>query len=343
MRVIDDNGRELNADYSVEREGEFLSLLLESSGGRTSPGRPPRNNEYRPALELLLARLAEHGATLEDALVDSRHTRGMPEQERRLIDRPIVLSVQSDFEALRRRLSTAQASIGQAPGATKGGNASKRIRLRLSVPGYGTGEAARLATHLASPVTGDDRVVRATVNEWWAGEPAEHFWMEITDRPDVGNNLIAPQLDGGGRPTPPPRTQAPRRARSGAGYIADPVLRRAIETHAVRCALELYTDYDVTDVGATESYDLRAVKEAEEIHVEVKGSTGTADTVELTTNEVQHAHGHRTDLVVVDRITWTRRPDGTIETEGGRRRHWAGWRPSDADLNPTRYRYRLPD
>lgn len=37
------------------------------------------------------------------------------------------------------------------------------------------------------------------VNTWWTGDGAERYWMEITDRPDVGTDLNAPQRDGAGR------------------------------------------------------------------------------------------------------------------------------------------------
>jgi hypothetical protein len=36
------------------------------------------------------------------------------------------------------------------------------------------------------------------ISEWWAGDPSERFWMEITDRSDLGANLHAPQKDAGG-------------------------------------------------------------------------------------------------------------------------------------------------
>ena len=55
------------------------------------------------------------------------------------------------METLRRRMGTAQAKIAQAPDATKGGNATKRIRLRLQVPGYQPGDARRLTAMLAAP------------------------------------------------------------------------------------------------------------------------------------------------------------------------------------------------
>ena len=38
------------------------------------------------------------------------------------------------------------------------------------------------------------------VNEWWASDPAQRYWLEITDRADLGENLHAPQQDGSGRP-----------------------------------------------------------------------------------------------------------------------------------------------
>lgn len=37
------------------------------------------------------------------------------------------------------------------------------------------------------------------INEWWHGDPAERYWMEITDRTDLGADLHAPQLDDAGR------------------------------------------------------------------------------------------------------------------------------------------------
>src|SRR5690242_6268596 len=37
------------------------------------------------------------------------------------------------------------------------------------------------------------------LNLWWSDRPNERFWMEITDREDVGVDLLAPQYDGVGR------------------------------------------------------------------------------------------------------------------------------------------------
>jgi hypothetical protein len=57
-------------------------------------------------LELLVSRLKERRAVLQDALVDSAVTRRPPEAERRLISQPNLLTGEQDVTALRRRLST---------------------------------------------------------------------------------------------------------------------------------------------------------------------------------------------------------------------------------------------
>jgi HNH endonuclease len=152
MFATNDSGQILDAEYVVEREGEQLALILSSSSGPAGT-RPARNTAYRPALALLLARLRDLGAVIEDALVDSRSTQrhGTPEALRRLISSPIRLVEEPDIEAVRLRLTSAQARVDQAPGASKGGNSSKRIRLRLHVPGFPPDAAGRLEAALADP------------------------------------------------------------------------------------------------------------------------------------------------------------------------------------------------
>jgi len=38
------------------------------------------------------------------------------------------------------------------------------------------------------------------INEWWTTDPGQRYWMEITDRDDLGADLFAPMTDGSGRP-----------------------------------------------------------------------------------------------------------------------------------------------
>ena len=40
------------------------------------------------------------------------------------------------------------------------------------------------------------------LNVWWQGDPSERYWLEITDRPDIGVDLHAPQRDASGNQTP---------------------------------------------------------------------------------------------------------------------------------------------
>jgi hypothetical protein len=72
--------------------------------------------------------------------------------KRRLITEPVKLALVPDMEALRVQMGTAQAKIAQEPDATKGGNSTKRIRLRLDVPGYGPDQAQRIAGIVSMPL-----------------------------------------------------------------------------------------------------------------------------------------------------------------------------------------------
>lgn len=37
------------------------------------------------------------------------------------------------------------------------------------------------------------------MRRWWDGDAGERFWLEVTDRQDLGANLHAPQVDDAGR------------------------------------------------------------------------------------------------------------------------------------------------
>jgi hypothetical protein len=142
-----------------------------------------------------------------------------------------------------------------------------------------------------------------------------------------------------------PVTIKGRRGR-GAGYIQDASLRRALEIHAVDWAMVHYEGqgYDVYNVGANQSYDILALRGTEELHIEVKGSSGEdVSSVELTRGEVDHGRLSTTDLVVVDGIRWERLPSSEVQTRGGRARIWRLWTPTPDSLEPTRYRHSIPD
>lgn len=174
--MVDDDDKRLDAEFQVEADGDLLALIMESRSG-ASGSRPARNPDYNRSLTVLLSGLAALDAVLVDALVDSQLTRelGLPEAERRLAEVPLRLADVTDKEALRRKMGTAQSRIGQAPDATKGGNATKRIRLRVEVPGYEPADAARLADALTMPLTGSVPIFILTWNpDRWAWPPDEY-------------------------------------------------------------------------------------------------------------------------------------------------------------------------
>jgi hypothetical protein len=112
------------------------------------------------------------------------------------------------------------------------------------------------------------------------------------------------------------RRQLTRRAR-----LADAVSYVDIERHALEQALSHYQQlgYAVSDVSASHSYDLQAIRDDAMRHIELKASTRVVRDVLLTASEIAHARaGTLTDLVVIDRIKCVRLKDGTIQARGGR-------------------------
>jgi len=151
--AYDDDGKQLDAKYEVEQDRAGLSLIMHSSSG-TRRDRPPTNTQYRDALLVFLRRLKELNGVLDDALVDTRETRrrGVPEGERRIIDPPVELST-ADVVEVRRGLLNRQSRVALSPDAKRqDSNATRTIRLRLTVPGFGPGDAKVLADVLTRRV-----------------------------------------------------------------------------------------------------------------------------------------------------------------------------------------------
>ncbi|MET8212566.1 DUF3883 domain-containing protein [Streptomyces sp. NPDC005373] len=79
-------------------------------------------------------------------------------------------------------------------------------------------------------------------------------------------------------------------------------------------------------------------------HVEVKGTTGAATSVELTINEVLHARDkdNTVDLYVVSDIKVDTLTD-PYTASGNKVTLFTDWEPAEEDLRPRKYEYRLPD
>jgi hypothetical protein len=156
--------------------------------------------------------------------------------------------------------------------------------------------------------------------------------------------LSLDELEDAPRPGPrPSRGKSPKRRDSG--HIADSAVRTAIEWRAVNLATERYgaEGYDVAYTGASKPYDLVVTKGRDVRRVEVKGSSGAATAVELTSGEVANSREPiPTDLYVVDGISWERAADGSVQASGGDERRWRGWVAEDERLTAMRYRHALP-
>lgn len=265
LHPIDSTGRLLDASFRVEQYGDRQSVIMESRSGGQADGRGRRNSEYFPALSLLLSRLAETNAVLEDAFVDSSATRDLPVDDRRLhlqiAEYPVRLGAVGDIEALRMDLCRAQRPVGQRPGA-RGGNNHKRIRLVITP----TSERIEdLGTHLA----GDAETTSA-------GEPEAAR----------AQRMLRPRRQGF-------VSSVPRR-RAIEQYAVARVVEDLEEER-----------WDVDDVGSYEPFDLLCHRGQDELRVEVKGTTGEGREVILTAGEVRHAveHAHHVALAVVSEIS----------------------------------------
>jgi len=314
--MVDDRGHELDADYHGEPDRPYIALILESRSGRNPP-EPPRNGDYNPVLELLLARLGKLGAVLVDVLLDTGYTQrlGIPEADRRLIKSPVRLALEPDMATLRRRIGNAQAKIGRTSRASTRGENRKRIRLRVDVPDYQPDDAARLSERLAAPIT-------ETADTGLRYSPVEQAEEAVQD---AAGKVV--------------------RRGTGQGFQRDQEVKAKVEARAMSVATEFYAEkgWIVRDVHSAESYDLLCLRNGEVKHVEVKGTTEDGAMVLLTLNEVRHARENpSTALFVLSNVRVEPAEDGTINVTGGVRHLNDPWHIDDGTLTPLGFRYQIP-
>ncbi len=134
------------------------------------------------------------------------------------------------------------------------------------------------------------------------------------------------------------KSMAPHRNGVGQGFQSDIRARLAVERYAEGIAREHYESqhFTVKRVGAP--YDLLCTKGDQMIHVEVKGTQGTADQVLVTVGEVMSARSKASELFVVSGIAVS----NAYRCTGGRTLVIAPWYPADSDLRPITYRYSVP-
>ncbi|TDW98060.1 protein NO VEIN domain-containing protein [Kribbella sp. VKM Ac-2566] len=256
MKLVDDDGRHIDARLTVEQTARGdVEVVLDSAGG-TGGSRQSRNREYPLALETLLRRFSLADASLLDVLVESRTAQSLPPEDRRVHPvpwtYPVRLNDVADYPRLRLALTRPQGNIASTARAG-GGNERKRIRLTFAVPnGRDLDQIKALlqVTNLPSPTS-----------EGLA--------------PEVADAHLAADI-GAGRP--------PR----GQGFRQDVKARLAIEAHAVSVTTTFLRKlgYSVDNVGATQPFDLDARKDRDRLQVEVKGTTSSGSQVILTRGEV---------------------------------------------------------
>jgi hypothetical protein len=136
-----------------------------------------------------------------------------------------------------------------------------------------------------------------------------------------------------------------RRRSRGQTFITDSARRRAIELHAVEVVIAAYRakGWSVTDVSASSPYDLHCERDDEVRRVEVKGTSGSADAVLLTSNEVTSARSDPASavLAVVHGISLTGDVLDRVDAEGGELLLIEPWDVDQGTLTPIAYRYLL--
>lgn len=122
-KLLSDDNQPIDA--LLELEGS--DIVFHSRGGRKG-GANARNSDYSSGLLTLLERLKAAGLTLDAAWVDSRAAHGLPLEQRQILG---AADKDLNAEEALSLLSERMRGVGQNPG-TKGGNSTKRIRIKLT-------------------------------------------------------------------------------------------------------------------------------------------------------------------------------------------------------------------
>ena len=180
MRLVDDLGTAVDArlDVALLDSGHELQVLIHSRGGGG------RNTGYAECLALLLERLAQLDASLTEATVESGPAAGLPLEQRLIVAEgttyPIELQQVPDVVMLARSIQRGQKEIAQEPGA-QGGNTTKRMLLRASLPiafdSAGVRAALRFASDAGESIRIDEPLVPTQTSPGGAG-------LDQVGRPD---------------------------------------------------------------------------------------------------------------------------------------------------------------
>jgi hypothetical protein len=305
MKIVDFDGTVLDATFSVQPPDRGVaSVVFESSGGHEG-GPNPRNLQYRQGLNVLLQRLQRINAGIAELRVETERTRLLPLEQQRVVipgrTFPVALSAVGDVNEFRKEISRYGRKVGQSPEKAAEGGGSSR-RLRIFLTGVPTDQAA--------------------IERLLAGEGIE-----------ADTDSVAAVVE----------MAAGRSRGSGQGFLVSQAVRKVVEVYATDRAARYYRSqgWVVADVSASQSYDLRCTRGSEDLHVEVKGTTSSGETLILTRNEVTHAkksHPNVALFVVTDIRIDGRESDHPVAS-GGVARVWHNWFPAEEKLTPVGYVY----
>lgn len=156
MKVFADDGRLLDAELDIEPTAVGCIIVVHANGG-ASRGRPPRNPDYIPALERLLARLRDMDAQLDGLWVDSKTVAHLSPVEREIHPGgrrcPIRLRSVPDLLLFRLEIRRGVSRIGGQTIDTVG-TGNKRVRLQLRLPQMARDWQAALVGPPASAAAG---------------------------------------------------------------------------------------------------------------------------------------------------------------------------------------------
>ena len=135
-------------------------------------------------------------------------------------------------------------------------------------------------------------------------------------------------------------------SRKGQGFGLSAAERSIVERHAMERAEKLLRSegYNVRDVSRTHPFDFIAHNEAEELIVEVKGTTSELGTIILTANEVDtHRKRFPQNMLIVVHTIELDRSSAKPVASGGYVEVIRPWRPLENDLKPLSFRYNIVD
>lgn len=148
MKVADDSGRMLDAEVSLDVDGDCYRIVFESRG-------PERNTDYIPAFAAIVRRLARQSVLITDATVVSKNVSGLSINQRRMALEgrpfPLSLSEREDTEALAVALRSAAARVGRPQDSSGGGNPTKRVEMLFQLPGKKDASLGWIEQQIISP------------------------------------------------------------------------------------------------------------------------------------------------------------------------------------------------